>query len=76
MSVEEIKEKIQHFVDRMNSTGMDVVEPQEMFTLRREVVILSNKSSQISNLKNATKIQAKYRYIIQNRKGVMKRSRI
>ncbi len=49
MSVEEIKEKIRHLVNRMNATGMDVVEPLEMFTLRRELVILYNKSSQISN---------------------------
>ncbi len=49
MSVEEIKEKIRHIVDLMNATGMDAVEPLEMFTLRRELVILYNKSSQISN---------------------------
>ncbi len=49
MSVEDIKEKIQHIVDRMNAAGMDVVEPLEMFTLRRELVILYNKNSQISN---------------------------
>ena len=49
MSVEEIKEKIQHIIDRMNATGMEVVEPLEMFTLRRELVALYNKNSQISN---------------------------
>ena len=49
MSVEEIKEKIRRIVDRMNATGMDVVEPLEMFTLRRELVILYNKSSQLMN---------------------------
>ncbi len=49
MSAEEIKEKIQHIIDRMNATGMDVVEPLEMFTLRRELVTLHNKNSQISN---------------------------
>ena len=27
MSVEEVKEKNQHIADRMNATGMDVVEP-------------------------------------------------
>ena len=45
MSVEEIKEKIRHILDRMNATGMDAVEPLEMFTLRRELVILYNKIS-------------------------------
>ena len=49
MSVEEIKEKIRHIVDRMNATGMDTLQPLEMFTLRRELVILYNKSSQLSN---------------------------
>ena len=49
MSVEEIKDKIQHIVNRMNAIGMDVVEPLEMFTLRRELVILYNKISQFSN---------------------------
>ena len=49
MSVEEIKEKIQHTVDRINATGMDVVKPPERFSLRRELVILHNKNSQISN---------------------------
>ena len=49
MSVEEITGKIEHIVDRMNATGMDVVEPLEMFTLRRELVTLYNKISQISN---------------------------
>ena len=46
MSFEEIKEKIQHIVDRMNATGMDVVDPMEMFTLRRELVALYTKMSQ------------------------------
>ncbi len=49
MSVEEIKEKIQHIIDRMNATGMDTVHPLERFNLRRELVSLSNKSYQISN---------------------------
>ena len=49
MSLEEIREKIQHLVDRMNATGMDVVQPLEMFTLRRELVLLYNKISQFSN---------------------------
>ena len=49
MSMEEIKEKIQHLIDRMNATGMDVVEPLEMFTLRRELVVLYNQMSQFSN---------------------------
>ena len=49
MSVDEIKEKIQHIVDRMNATGMDVVDPLEMFTLRKELVALYNKHSHLSN---------------------------
>ncbi len=49
MSVEEIREKIQHLIDRMNATGMEAVEPLEMFTLRRELVVLYNKMSQFSN---------------------------
>ena len=49
MSFEEIKEKIQHLVDRMNATGMDVVDPMELFTLRRELVALYNQMSQFSN---------------------------
>ena len=48
MSVEEIKEKIQHIIDRMNATGMDTVHPLERFSLRRELVSLYNKSSQNS----------------------------
>jgi hypothetical protein len=49
MSAEEIKEKIQHIIDRMNATGMDVVETLEMFSLRRELVILYTKSSLLAN---------------------------
>jgi hypothetical protein len=49
MSVEDIKEKIQVLIDRMNATGMEVVEPLEMFTLRKELVVLYNKMSQFSN---------------------------
>ena len=49
MSVDEIKEKIQHIVDRMNATGMDVVDPLEMFSLRKELVALYNKHSLLSN---------------------------
>lgn len=49
MSDEEIKAKIRHIVDRMNATGMDTLQPLEMFTLRRELVILYNKRSQLSN---------------------------
>jgi len=49
MSAEEIKEKIKCIVDRMNATGMNTLQPLEMFTLRRELVILYNKSSQLSN---------------------------
>ncbi len=49
MSFEEIKEKIQHLVDRMNATGMDVVDPMELFTLRRELVTLYNKMAQLPN---------------------------
>ena len=49
MSFEEIKEKIQHLVDRMNATGMDVVDPLEMFTLRKELVILYNQMSKFPN---------------------------
>ena len=49
MSFEEIKEKIQHLVDRMNATGMDVVGPLEMFTLRKELVILYNQMSKFPN---------------------------
>ena len=49
MSFEEIKENIQHLVDRMNATGMDVVDPLEMFTLRKELVILYNQMSKFPN---------------------------
>ena len=49
MSAEEIKTKIRHIVDRMNATGIDTLQPLEMFSLRRELVILYNKSSQLSN---------------------------
>jgi uncharacterized FlaG/YvyC family protein len=49
MSVDEIKEKIQHIVDRMNATGMDAVDPLEMFALRKELVTLYNKHSHLSN---------------------------
>ena len=49
MSAEEIKERIRHIVDRMNATGMDTPQPLEMSTFRRELVILYNKSSQLSN---------------------------
>ena len=49
MSVEEINEKIRRIVNRMNATGMDVVDPLEMFTLRRKLVRLYNKSSQLSD---------------------------
>ena len=49
MSVEEIKVRIQHIIDRMNATGMDTVDPLERFSLRRELVSLYNQSSQISN---------------------------
>ena len=49
MSVEVIKEKAQHIIDRMNATGMDTVQPLERFGLRRELVSLYNKNSQISN---------------------------
>jgi hypothetical protein len=33
----------------MNATGMDTVQPLEMFTLRRELVVLYNKSAQLSD---------------------------
>jgi hypothetical protein len=49
MSVEAIKKRIERIVDRMNATGMDVAEPLERFSLRRELVILYNKISHISN---------------------------
>ena len=49
MSVNEIKERIQYIVDRMNATGMDVVDPMEMFSLRKELVALYNKHSDLSN---------------------------
>ena len=49
MSAEEIQEKIQHIIDRMNATGMDTVQPLEKFSLRKELVSLYSKSSQISN---------------------------
>jgi hypothetical protein len=49
MSAEEIKERIRCIVDRMNATGMDTLQPLEMFTLRRELVILYNKRSRLSN---------------------------
>ena len=49
MSVEEIKGKVQQIIDRMNATGMDTVHPLERFSLRRELVMLYNKSSQIEN---------------------------
>ena len=49
MSDEEIKAKIRHIVDRMNATGIDVLQPLEVFSLRRELVMLYNKSSQLSN---------------------------
>ena len=49
MSVEEIKEKIQHIIDRMNASGMDTVQPLERFSLRRELIRLSNERSQIAN---------------------------
>ena len=57
MSAEEIKEKIRHIVDRMNATGMDTLQPVEMSTLRRELVILYNKSSQLSNWKKRQKFK-------------------
>ena len=49
MSAEEINEKIQHLVDRMNAKDMEVVEPLEMFTLRRELVTLYNQMAQLSD---------------------------
>ena len=49
MSVEEIKEKTQHIIDRMNATGMDTVQPLEQFSLRRELIRLYNEKSPISN---------------------------
>jgi hypothetical protein len=51
MNIKEFKDKIQHLVERINATGMDVVKPLEMFTLRRQFVILYNQISQFSNIK-------------------------